>query len=474
MAGTADDGAGRAARFAAVAAIGALALACPRPEAVTRAGWIALAVFAATIASFLIRPLPMGPMVLIALVALAASGAVPLKQIFQGYGDDTVWLVVAAFLIAGAVKRTGFGRRVALGLVVKLGRSMRGLGYAIGLTELVLGAVVPSNTARGGGILAPIVHALAGALGSTPHVNPKRAGAYLALVGAHMNLVAAAAFLTGMAANPLLSQAARAVFGVDWGFGRWALGALVPAALSLAVVPALIYRLAPPTLADAVAARQSAQSELGRMGPWSPGEKAMAAVFALLFSLWVTSAWHALSAALVAWLGVVLLLAAGVERWDEAVADPAPWDALIWLGGLVAMADALKREGVVAWFADTVGGGLGGVAGLGAALLLGLVYFFSMYGFSMLTAHIAAFAGAFLAVAHAAGAPPLATVALFAYLSNLCGALTTYSSGPIVIYFGLGYVPAARWFQIGLAVGLCHLAVWIGAGLVWWKLLGWW
>ena len=97
-----------------------------------------------------------------------------------------------------------------------------------------------------------------------------------------------------------------------------------------------------------------------------------------------------------------------------------------------------------------------------------------MYGFSMLTGHITAMAGAFFAVSLAAGAPPLLTVALIAYFSNLCGCLTNYSTGPVVIYFGLGYVPIGRWFRIGFLVALMHLAVWILIGGVWWKALGWW
>jgi len=108
------------------------------------------------------------------------------------------------------------------------------------------------------------------------------------------------------------------------------------------------------------------------------------------------------------------------------------------------------------------------------AITLILVYFFSMYGFSMLTGHITAMAGAFLAVAIAAGTEPILMVALLAYFSNLCGCLTNYSTGPVVIYFGLGYVSAAKWFRIGIMVALFHLVVWLGLGLVWWKILGWW
>ena len=53
-------------------------------------------------------------------------------------------------------------------LVQQLGRSTKGLGYSLCLSELILAPVVPSNTARGGGILAPIMRSLAVSLDSRP------------------------------------------------------------------------------------------------------------------------------------------------------------------------------------------------------------------------------------------------------------------------------------------------------------------
>jgi DASS family divalent anion:Na+ symporter len=97
-----------------------------------------------------------------------------------------------------------------------------------------------------------------------------------------------------------------------------------------------------------------------------------------------------------------------------------------------------------------------------------------MYAFSMLTGHITAMVGAFFLVAAGAGTAPLLIVPLLAYFSSLCGCLTNYSTGPLIIYFGLGYVPSPRWFRIGWIVSLFHLAVWLGIGLPYWKWLGWW
>jgi DASS family divalent anion:Na+ symporter len=461
-------------RLAACVAVAGAFWIIPAPDGLQPAGWHALGVFLAIIISFVLRPLPMGPMVLLGIVTLAATGTVDYKPLIAGYGNSTVWLVVAAFLIAGAVQRTGFGRRIALTLVRLLGASTLGLGYAVCAAELVLGPCVPSNTARGGGILSPIVDSLCAALGSRPDHRPERVGTFLVLTGAHANLITASMFLTGMAANPLVAQAASDIFNVEFGWGTWALGALVPGLVGLALLPLLMRSLARPTIDDVSAAREQARADLQAMGDWTRGQKITGGVFLLLVLLWSTKPLHGMGAGLVAWIGVAVLLVSGTERWEDVTGNARAWDTLIWLGGLLTMANALKGAGVVSWFATIMKGQVAGLGGVTVALAMALIYFVSMYGFSMFTAHISALVSAFFAVAAGAGVPPMLMVALLAYFSCLCGCTTNYSTGPVIIYFGLGYVKAPRWFGTGALVALFHLGIWLTVGLGWWKLLGWW
>lgn len=501
-------------RLASCAALGAALWFAPVPEGLTPEAWHIFAVFAATILSFLLRPLPMGVCVLVGLVILATTGQmvagdspsgpmshasdsetlsetspVPLslksrikvswEAALVGFADATVWLVVAAFMISTAMVHSGLGRRVGLMMVSWLGRTTLGLGYAIAGAELLLGPFVPSNTARGGGIIAPIVNSLASALGSHPHDNPRRAGEYLMLCGAHLNLVTAAMFLTGMAANTLVQEAGMKVWSIDFNWEKWVLGSCVPGLVSLATLPLLLYWLARPHLTEAGVARESARRDLHELGPWTSHQKMMAFILVCTLLLWATTSLQdhlfkvSLSAPLVAMLGVVALLLSGVLPYQRMLRDAATWDTLIWLGGLISMAEALRISGFVDWLSAQVHDMLGSTTGVAAMVLLAVIYFFSMYAFSMLTGHIMAFVAVFFGVAHSVGAPPWATVALFAYFSNLCGATTHYSTGPVVIYFGFGYVPIGRWMRIGLIVSLFHLTVWLGIGLPWWYLLGW-
>lgn len=437
-------------------------------------GWQIFSVFIAVIFSFILRPYPMGMNVLIGLFVLASFGVITIKESLLGFGDSTVWLVIAAFLLAAAVLETGFGRRVALLMVKSWGKSVKGLAYAICGSEFMLASVLPSNTARGGGIHAPIADSLAHSLGASESDDPNNIGKFLTVVGAHANLIAASMFLTGMAANPLVTKAAKSVYNVDFGWGTWILGAIVPGLISLAFLPQLIHFLIKPKISDGSAARENAEKTLKEMGPMSRDENTMMIVLIAMLVLWGTKPLHGLGTTLVAWLGVLTLLLSHTRTWDDIISNSRAWDTLIWLGGLLTMATLLSDYGFIQWFVDSLKEMVSGVGGMTVIIVLGICYFYSMYAFSMLTAHIAAMVAPFLSVCLAAGGEPMLAVAVFAYFSCLCGCTTNYSSGPVIIYFGLGYVKAPRWFQVGFIVSIAHLIIWLGVGLVWWKLLGWW
>ena len=495
----ANENLGRWLKLGICFAFGLILWFIPEPENVDPRGWKVLAVFSATILSFILRPVPMAVTVLLALLILTLTTALvepgsakPSKTSYElalsGYGKSVVWLVFSAFLISGAVLQTGLGRRIALFLIHALGKSPRGLAYGIGAAELVLGPVVPSNTARGGGILAPIVGSLCKTLdGDKLKTSPM--SEFLVLFGAQANLITAAMFLTGMAANPLVAAAAETQ-GLEFGWLTWAKGAIVPGLAALFLLPWLLVFFLKPDGARVAAARESAGVELRELGVITRGEKVLVGVFVLMLTLWITGGlkWHGIHSSVVALIGVMTLLLTGVQTWKDMAKNHGAWDALVWLGGLVCLAGLLAKFGfngggevpdgetvsVIKWFADNAKGWVTGMSGVGVAIVLALIYFYSMYGFSMLTGHITAMVAAFLAVGISAGAPPMLMVALLAYFSNLCGCLTNYSTGPIVIYFGLNYVTAPKWLKIGFLVSLFHLAIWLGLGLLWWKLLGWW
>jgi DASS family divalent anion:Na+ symporter len=463
-----------AVRWAVVLLSGVAVSLAPIPEGIEPRSWQLFAIFVATILGLILQPLPGGAMVLLGVAATAIFGVLEPATALAGYADPVVWLVLAAFMLARGMVKTGFGQRVALQFVRVLGGTSLGLGYALALTDGVLASVIPSNSARSGGIIFPITKSIAESYGSQPGPTAARLGAFLLPLVYQTDVIVCAIFLTGQASNPLIAGFIQQVTGIELTYGRWFLGAMAPGLVSLVLTPLFVYRLFPPGVKRTPAAASFAASELRRMGSLSRGEIFMLATFLLVLVLWVTTRWHGIDYTVVALLGLATLLVTGVLTWQDVISERSAWDVFIWYGGLVLLARELGKTGITNWFAESTGGLLAGWQWPFALAILLLVYFYAHYAFASITAHSSAMLIPFLTVALLTGAPPLVAALLFAYLSNLCASLTHYGTTPAPIYYGAGYVTQGRWWQIGFAVSLPHLVIWPLVGLLWWKLLGWW
>ncbi|MFC1557808.1 anion permease [candidate division KSB1 bacterium] len=446
----------------------------PVPEGVEPEGIHLLAIFAATIIGLILTPVPMGAVTFISIVMVAASNTLPLKVALSGFSNSTIWLIVAAFLFTRGFIKTGLGKRIAYMFIKLFGKKTLGLSYSLILSEFVLSPALPSNTARGGGIFYPIVRSLSSAFGSEPEKSPRKIGSFLMLAQYHSNVIISAMFLTAMVANPVSAEFAKGISGVEIQWSTWALGALVPGIISLAVIPYTIYKLVPPQIKESSRSKQIALEELEKMGTLKRAEKILTGIFLCTLLLWTTSSFHNIHTTTVALSGVVLMLITGVIDWSDILSEKGAWNALIWFGGLVMMAAGLSELGVIAWFGDTVSEYVQNFSAVTAFIILLLVYFYVHYAFASMTAHITALFPVFFTVALTVGIPPLVAGLALAYFSNLCACLTQYATGPAPIYFGSGYVDQVTWWKVGFIISLITIVIWIGMGFPYWKLCGLW
>ena len=446
----------------------------PRPASVTPAGWRLLGIFVATIGALMLRPIAGGAAVLIAVILASIFGGLTIHQALGGYGDPTVWLVMAAFFISNSLLKTGLARRIALVFIRAVGQTSLGVCYALSATDMVLAAIIPSNGARSGGVVLPILRSVAELYGSHPGPTAALVGSFL-MTGVYQSIcVTAAMFFTGQASNPLAAQMAGEMFHYPVTWTLWFLAGIVPGLCSMAVVPWIVYRMDPPQIQKTPEAAAFAASELHRMGAMSRGQKIVAVIFVSVCTLWITSPFHHLDITVSALVGSAALLLTGVLTWNDVVSDRTAWDIFIWYGGLVQLGKSLNDTGVTREFARNVGrafGGMGWVVVLAAALL---IYFYAHYGFASITAHMLAMFPPFAAVLLARGAPAGLVIFSFACFANLAAGLTHYGTTPSPMFFAHGYVSLKKWWKVGFVVSLVNLTIWSTIGFGWWKLIGIW
>lgn len=448
----------------------------PPPEGVTREAWTLLAIFIATIVGSIVQPLTGSAIVLLGVIATVVFGVLKPFDALKGYADPVVWIVLSAFFLSAAVVKTGLGRRVALVFIRLIGKSTFGLGYALVGTDLVLASVVPSNGARNGGIMIPLAVAVSESYDSQPDDGTaNRLGSYLVNLLYQCEVVIGATFITGHAGNFVMAKLAKETAGIEIGYLSWLTAAIIPSLISLAVIPAMIYRMDPPEVRSTPGAAEFASDELKKLGPMCRAEKIVVATLTTVIFLWATKdIIHSVDISFVALAGIAALLITRVLEWKELMSDSNAWSTFIWYGGLVNMASALGETGLTKLFAQQSAGFTSGMTWMAALAILLLIYFYSHYFFASITAHVLAMYVPFLAVTLAAGAPAGLAVLCLNYFSTLNASLTHFGTTPGPIYFGLGYVKQGVWWRIGLIASILNIIIWSTFGVGWWKLLGWW
>lgn len=454
--------------------VGAAIWFCPVPDGLKPAAWHLFAVFVATILGFILQPLPIGALAFISVMFTALVGILKPAEALSGFSNSTIWLIVSAFLFAKGFIKTGLGKRIAFVLIKKMGNSTLKLGYTIALSDLIISPATPSNTARAGGILFPIVRSLSMAFKSEPGSTSRKIGAYLMQTEYQANTVTSAMFMTAMSGNPLIALLAAKTLNIDINWGQWAIAASLPGILSLIIIPYVLYKFYPPEIKRTPEAQDLAKAELDKMGPMTYGEKIVTGVFLGALLLWSTSQYTKLDATIVAMLAVSVMMITKVLEWKDVIEEKGAWDTLVWMGALIGLADYLNKLGLIPWFAKSVSASMVGIPWLQALMLLLVVYMYAHYGFASLVAHITAMYAAFVSVAVAAGTPVYLAALAFAFMSNLCMSLTHYAAGPAPIYFGAGYVDQGTWWKLGFVVSIINIVIWVGIGSMWWKVLGLW
>lgn len=456
--------------------VGGLILLIPTPQGLEPSAWQYFALFVGLITALVLEPLPAAALGLMGVTLAAALRLVPakigvppttgesLRWCLSGFSNGTVWLIFVAFMFSMGYEKTGLGKRLSLMLIKHLGKSTLGLGYAVALADLIIAPFTPSNTARSGGTIFPIIKNIPPLYGCTPENEPRKIGGYLMWVAMATTCVTSTMFLTALAPNLLALDILQKTTKLTISWTEW-FTALAPACIILFLaVPYLAYIIYPPTLKKSEDAPKWAGDELTKMGPLSRQEMTMAglAVFALV--LWIFGG-KMFDATTVALMALCLMVITGVITWQDVTTHKTAWNVLAWFATLVAMADGLGKVGFLTWFAKSAAASMSGFSITALVICLVAMFYLVHYMFASLTAHTTALLPVILATAMTVPGIPMKTLAiLLCGTLGLMGILTPYATGPSPIYYGCGYISRKEFWTLGFVFGMIYLVVYLGVG----------
>jgi anion transporter len=453
------------------------------PAGLTMSAWLYFALFISVILGLILEPIPAAAIGFIG-VAIAttmryvnADMTASVTWGLSGFQDTTVWLIFGAFVFSMGYNKTGLGRRIALVLVRWLGGRTLGLGYAITLADLILAPGTPSNTARSGGTIFPVIRNIPALYGSEPNTpTARKIGSYIMWTALAATCVTSSLFITALAPNAAALTIVKNTAKLDVNWVQWFMGFLPIAIVLLVLVPILVYVIYPPEIKTSKEIPEWAGGELAKMGPISRGEIIMIVLVILAIFLWITGSnslvalpyfgTNFINATTVVLLGIALMLLTGVVTWEEILANKSAWNVLVWFATLVTLASGLATVGFVAWFAKGAAAPLVGMDPITAMALLVALFFFIHYFFASLSAHTAAVLPVILAIGlQIKGIPALPFALLLVYALGLMGIISPYATGPSPIYYNSGYISRTDFWKLGLIFGVIFVVALIVIGI---------
>ncbi|HDR1007621.1 TPA: anion permease [Pasteurella multocida] len=451
----------------------------PAPEGLYLVAWHLFGIYLATIVGLVIKPYG-EPVILLAAVALSsitigntagASEFVKMSQTLSGYQSGTTWLIFTAFTLSSAFVITGLGKRIAYHMIGWMGNTTLRLGYVTMFLDLLLAPATPSNTARAGGIVFPIINSVAVALGSDPEKSPKKAGRYL-LMNVYMVVKTTSyIFLTAMAPNALALSLMAPILGFELNWIQWFLAASVPGLLCLFLIPFVCYVIAPPEMKH-VDNKAIARQGLADLGPMTFREKALAVLFVLALFAWIFADFLQVNSTTIALTVMVLCIFLNIVSWDDILKNKAGWNTLIWYGGIIGMSTILTKAGFFTWLATTMNKTLQfGDHGNVALVIILTLSVAVRYLFASGGAYVAAMVPVFATVGKVAGAPVEILALGLLFTNSYGGSVTHYGGGPGPITFGAGYNDIKSWWIAGAVIAFGSLLIHSTMGMLWWKFL---
>lgn len=316
------------------------------PVGLTTAGYRALLLFAGCTFLWISGIIPLAVTSLLALAAIPLMGILDRRQTYALFGNEALFFILGAFILAAAMTGSGLSSRLARGMLVRFGRTPARLALTVFLLSAFLSFAMSEHAVAA--MMFSVVVAIARSLDLSASGSSYGKLLFMA-IGWGCVIGGIATFLGGARA-PLAVGMLRESKGLDFSFWEWTAAAL-PIVLPLMLIGFIfLQRLFPQDIASVAKGMQYLSRQRLEMGRITLQEKIVAAVMVLTLGGWIFFG-KELGLANIAILAAAVLFIFKVVTW-KSIEEYVNWGVILMYGGAIALAGSLDKSGAARWLAD--------------------------------------------------------------------------------------------------------------------------
>lgn len=339
--------------FLALAVLFLFFVNMPLLEGLKPEGQKAIAIFLLCLILWVSNTMPLAITSLFAIVLVPVMDVMPKKETYALFGNEAVFFILGAFILAGAIMHSGLSNRIALTIMNRFGQSPRKLLLSIFLLAAGLSFLMSEHAVAA--MLFPIVLEISKGLGLRP--GRSNYGKLLFFALAWGCVIGGVGTFLGGARVPLAIGILKETTGGTIDFVEYTVAVFPLVAIMLLAGYFLLTRFFPIDVEGVESAHQVLSKRLKNLGRMSYNEYAVGTVMAITFLAWVFLG-RGFGLATVALSSVVALFILKLVRWRD-IEEYVNWGVILMYGGAIILGTALDKSGAASWI---VNGAIGRLA----------------------------------------------------------------------------------------------------------------
>ncbi len=436
----------------------------PTPEGLSQNGKIMIGILLMGGILWVTEPIPLAVTGLLIIIIQPMLNVIPAKDVFSSFGNQAIFFLIGAFILAAALEKHGLHRRMALKILSYFEKNPKIFTLGIMSSCVFLSFIMPGHGVAA--LFLPIVASILIAMKITPRKS--NFGKVSMLSIAYGCSIGSLGTLVGGARNPLtigmLSDLNPPIIVTFFDWMRYSMPIVL---IALPLVWLVLQISFPIEIKDITTAKREINNQVSMAGKMGKYEIIVICILALTVFLWIFfSSPQYFGLAVIAILGSILLFLTGCITWKD-VEKRVPWGIILLYGGAITLGIGMQKTGAGTWIAHHIFDAAGNNPYL---VIFGLIIF------TILLTNMMSNVGAVaillpigLAVAtEIPGVSPLLASLLIALSGGLAFMFVIATPGNAIAYSS-GYFSSKDLLKAGVVANIICIGVIFIVAIIYWK-----
>lgn len=280
---------------------------------------------------------------ILAVILFPLLGVLESAKSYSLFGNQAVFFILGAFIIASSLMRSGISTRLALIAINRFGKSPRSLLLSVLLFPAFLSFWMSEHAVAA--MMYPIVAEIAEGLKLEPIESNYGKSLFLAM--AWGCIIGGIATFLGGARAPLAIGILKETTGESIGFLKWAFASIPTVVVMLSVAFITLNKFFPSEIEDIEPVIGVLKQRVSSLGAISTKEKYISVLMVTTIFFWVFMG-NRLGLANIALAAVVLLFIFNLAKWKD-VEEDVNWGVILMYGGAISLGFGLESTGAASW-----------------------------------------------------------------------------------------------------------------------------